>query len=66
MDMGDCNRKLTMEIDSTMESIRLFSKRVEGLSDDMILYQAESLVEDIRCFSKDFAEMGQGWEISSE
>ena len=48
MDMGDCNRELTMEIDSTMESIRLFSKRVEGLSDDMILYQAESLVEDIR------------------
>ena len=46
--MGDCNRELTMEIDSTMESIRLFSKRVEGLSDDMILYQAESLVEDIR------------------
>ena len=48
MDMGDCNRELTIEIDSTMESIRLFSKRVDGLSDDMILYQAESLVEDIR------------------
>ena len=48
MDMGDCNRELTMEIDSTMEFIRLFSKRVDGLSDDMILYQAELLVEDIR------------------
>ena len=46
--MGDCNRELTIEIDSTMESIRLFSKRVDGLSDDMILYQAELLVEDIR------------------
>ena len=48
MDMGYCNRELTIEIDSTMESIRLFSKRVDGLSDDMILYQAELLVEDIR------------------
>ena len=48
MDMGNCNMEMQREIDSTMEEIRLFSQRMEGQSDDMMLYFAEQLVEDIK------------------
>ena len=48
MNMGNCNMEMQMEIDSTMEDIRLFSQKMEGQSDDMILHFAEQLVEDIK------------------
>ena len=45
---GDCTRELLEEIRSTQERIKNFSVRVEGLSDDLVLSEAESLVEAIK------------------
>ena len=46
--IGDCTRELLNEIEETKERIKNFSKRVDGLSDDLILYEAEQLVESIK------------------
>lgn len=46
--IGDCTRELLKEIEDTKERIKNFSKRVDGLSDDLILHEAEELVEDIK------------------
>ena len=46
--IGDCARELLEEIRSTQERIKNFSVRVDGLSDDLILSEAESLVEAIK------------------
>ena len=46
--MGDCNRSLQKDIDSTMDDIKNFSVRMEGLPDEQILRFAEYLVEDIK------------------
>jgi hypothetical protein len=46
--MGDCTRELLQEIARTQEDIKGFSRRVDGLSDDLILWNAEQLVEDIK------------------
>lgn len=46
--MGDCNRSLQKDIDSTMDDIKNFSARMEGLPDEQILRFAEYLVEDIK------------------
>ena len=46
--MGDCNRSLQKDIDSTMDDIKNFSARMEDLPDEQILRFAEYLVEDIK------------------
>lgn len=46
--MGDCTKELLEEIENTKEKIKNFSVRVEGLTDDLLLYEAESLVESIK------------------
>ena len=43
--IGYCNEEMQREIDSTMENIKLFSARMEGQSDDIILHFAEQLVK---------------------
>lgn len=46
--IGDCTRSLLDDIAATEEAIKNFSKRVEGLPDDLILFNAEQLVESIK------------------
>lgn len=45
---GDCTKLLINDIKNTEAHIRLFSTRCEGLSDECVLYEAESLVESIK------------------
>ena len=46
--IGDCTRSLLEDIAATEDMIKNFSKRVEGLPDDLILHNAEQLVEAIK------------------
>lgn len=46
--MGDCVREMIEEVEEVQHSIKNFSARVDGLSDDWILWHAEQLVEDIK------------------
>lgn len=46
--MGDCIREMIEEVEEVKHSIKIFSARVDGLSDDLILWHAEQLVEDIK------------------
>lgn len=46
--MGDCTRELIEEIENTKDFIKNFSQRVEGLPDELILHEAEQLVESIK------------------
>lgn len=46
--MGDCTKSLIEEIKNTEEMIEKFSSRVDGLTDELILFEAESLVESIK------------------
>lgn len=46
--IGDCTKKLLEEIATTKQEIENFSVRVAGLSDDLVLFEAESLVESIK------------------
>ena len=46
--MGDCVKEMIGEIEEVQHSIKNFSVRVDGLSDDLVLWAAEELVRDIR------------------
>ena len=46
--IGDCTKSLLDDIALTEDMIKNFSKRVEGLPDDLVLYNAERLVEAIK------------------
>lgn len=46
--MGDCVREMIGEVEEVQHSIKNFSVRVDGLSDDLVLWAAEELVRDIR------------------
>jgi hypothetical protein len=45
---SDCTRDLLIEIENTEEAIKNFSQRVDGLPDELILFEAQKLVEDIK------------------
>ena len=45
---GNCTESLLKEIADTQEMIKNFSTRAEGLSDDMVLWMAQNLVESIQ------------------
>ena len=45
---GNCTQSLLKEIADTQEMIKNFSARAEGLSDDMVLWMAQNLVESIQ------------------
>ena len=46
--IGDCTRSLLRDIETTQNNIKNFSKRAEGISDDLVLFMAETLVEQIK------------------
>ena len=46
--IGDCTKSLLEDIKRTEEMIKNFSKRAEGLPDDLILHNAEQLVIAIK------------------
>ncbi len=46
--MGDCVREMIGEVEEVQHSIKNFSVRVDGLSDDLVLWAAEELIRDIR------------------
>lgn len=46
--MGDCIRSLLREISDTEELIKTFSARAEGVTDDMVLWMAQELVDSIQ------------------
>lgn len=46
--IGDCTKKLLEEIAITKQKIENFSVRVADLPDDLVLFEAESLVKDIK------------------
>ena len=46
--MGYCVNEMIEEVKDVQDSIRIFSARCDGMRDDLVLYEAERLVEDIR------------------
>lgn len=46
--IGDCTKSLLQDIERTENDIKNFSKRAEGQTDDMVLWLAESLVDQIK------------------
>lgn len=43
-----CNEEMLLEIENIKEDIKNFSKRAEGMTDEMVLWMAESLVESVK------------------